>query len=226
MNLIFIILSLIIVITYIYISNKEIEYIDNSKTNELYNLLQNIICILNVSKVDYIIIGGTLLGSIRHGGLIPWDDDADLAILDKSPKEIFDILQPLSKYNVYIYESKMGNLVKVKMPNSNIVIDIFPMEKNNNNIYKFKLPYDIIYKNEYFPEEEIYPIKKYKFGPLLLRGPNNAINYLNRTYPNWKTIAKKWNSKTNIFYKNEEVILDYDAKIPDSNFKKIECEIT
>lgn len=44
-------------------------------------MLQEVDRICKKCNIKYNIIAGTLLGSVRHGGYIPWDDDADVALL-------------------------------------------------------------------------------------------------------------------------------------------------
>jgi len=44
------------------------------------NLMQRVINICDTENIDYFLIGGSLLGAIRHHGFIPWDDDIDIGM--------------------------------------------------------------------------------------------------------------------------------------------------
>ena len=44
-------------------------------------LLREVDRVCQACGIRYSIIAGTLLGAVRHGGVIPWDDDADVAML-------------------------------------------------------------------------------------------------------------------------------------------------
>ena len=53
----------------------------------LYEVMQHIDTLFRKHNIHYWLDGGSLLGAVRHGGLMPWDNDIDLKIfVSDAPK--------------------------------------------------------------------------------------------------------------------------------------------
>lgn len=116
-------------------------------------------------SLNYYLIGGTLLGAVRHKGFIPWDDDIDVGMLRKDYEVFINEAQTQLPGNMFLqtYETDveypMGfaklrrcdttyietSSAHLKI-NHGIYLDIFPLDYYPENYYnqllwklKFKL---------------------------------------------------------------------------------------
>ena len=61
------------------------------------------ICLEN--DIPYFVFAGTMLGTVRHQGYIPWDDDVDIALVDNDYDRLIELLKSEKKYNLLDYST-------------------------------------------------------------------------------------------------------------------------
>jgi lipopolysaccharide cholinephosphotransferase len=76
-------------------------------------MMSEIDALLKSNNIQYWLLGGSVLGSIRHQGFIPWDDDMDIGIMRKDIDKA-ELLIASSKD--YVYES-IENPTPLTFPN-------------------------------------------------------------------------------------------------------------
>lgn len=144
---------------------KEIKQDEQKKI--LVEMLKYIDEICRKNNINYYLLGGTLIGAIRHKGFIPWDDDIDICVPYKEYRKLIGILKKDNKYNVlnpydnenyYYFFTKITDKRTVliednfkKIDNMGIFLDIFPifhlpdseeeLNKINNKMKKFEKTY-------------------------------------------------------------------------------------
>lgn len=171
--------------------------------DQIYRTLDVVDELLNWLDVPYSIIGGTLLGAVRHGGLIPWDDDADIAIPEDSA---FTRKTAASYLEARGFGLGSGNRVRYRaFPLEGTryrrgddflypSIDIFPLRKlkRTGRLELADMSARERWPEEFFLVEEFAALTRRPFGPLRLAsvGDQAARRYLDAAYgPAWPTEA-------------------------------------
>ena len=134
------------------------------------------ICLAN--DITYYMLGGSMLGAVRHKGFIPWDDDMDFGVLRKDFEKLKNLLQSSISKDLKLVSKEntpnfYGGFIKIENTKtqiqeinsefySGVSIDIFPLDKTDgdksffSNNHKINLLYHI---NNY----RFYDLKNYSF---------------------------------------------------------------
>ena len=98
-------------------------------------------------KLKWFLIGGSLLGAVRHKGIIPWDDDIDVGM----PRKDYDMFLEISK-NAFEYPyflqtpySDPGyaySYVRLRNTNTSCIVPMFQYQGFNHGICIDIFPYE------------------------------------------------------------------------------------
>jgi len=199
----------------------DVKYVITKKqSNMLYRTLKFIHDIFTEYGIAYFMVGGTLLGAIRHHGIIPHDDDGDLCIMKKDVPKLRKLVPIFEKHGYTmeegIYEEEDGIVGSKKKKkactkskdsctwfitcnkNDCLGVDLFVMKSSSKGTITYADPY---WENAstggvkcYFNKDLLFPLLPYRFGNFYLYGPNNAVEHLNRCY------GSEWNSKGQVLF--------------------------
>ncbi len=126
------------------LSDKEAYFLNMSPAGGRLRLMQmNVVILLKIFDdickkygLDYWAIAGTLLGAVRHGGFIPWDDDVDVGML---------------RSDIY----KLEKTIKENYPNLKIYMHI-QLDKHDTHRH-----YKVSFKDQEQPFIDIFPFDIY-----------------------------------------------------------------
>jgi lipopolysaccharide cholinephosphotransferase len=196
--------------------------------NRLYSILHRINKASHLSGLHYWICAGTALGAVRHGGLIPWDDDGDIYILE--PEFHATALLFYRALNIYglhisphIIEGEPSDTwFKIyddvsRFPN----VDVFLLTQKGGKWCLSDPTAYKIWKNEYLLPDEIASTIYVPFGPLRLPLFAHADRYFSRAYgEDWATTYYEgWDHEQEKPRKKNKVpLLDRRPALPTINF--------
>lgn len=180
------------------------------------NLLEEFSRVCKKHHIKWFLIGGSLLGAIRHNGFIPWDDDIDIGMFREDYNKLLKIANKEFKkpfffqtpYTDHIYRGhahlRMDGTTAIlpidigKNHHQGIFIDIFPFDEYPDTKHKWNKHFYHIrelqclfedYFNDYFNNDKVK--KEHTRARVIVR-----LLGFKRLYRHYEKICSKFNGRS------------------------------
>lgn len=181
---------------------KEDIYLSPEDSYGLYKMFYEVSQLLEKNGIVYWITAGTFLGAVRSGGIIKWDDDIDIMVPIEYKNKLYKLFRNNDKLRVY---SNIMCITHDKISyqnNDKYFIDVFygsPILSNKKIVFahnNFICCY--LWPNEYYYLDDLFPLRKYKFGAYEVYGPKEYKDFMERNF------SKKWNTEAVISHSHSK----------------------
>lgn len=166
---------------------------------------------LNKNGIKYYLEGGTLLGIVRDGDLLPWDHDVDISIdysdalkLDKlrwrfylkgyrvTCRKGIQSYGPIKPNDYRIFKMKPLGFAFLKMffpaiAEKMVVLDIFVKTTDHSHTYWQSMGKILRVDKSHYDSQDTVVL-----NGVSLTTPNNYKDYLTAKYGNWAIPVKEW----------------------------------
>jgi len=166
---------------------------------QLYQMMKDVHEVLGRHGIDYWADSGTLLGAVRHEGLIPWDDDLDICIRTEQAQALVEMEPIFHRLGYRLVEHgaswkvfpDAGRPYDPPLPWKFPFLDIFTMRREAD---RFRYTVDDGCRRDgeplFLTPDELFPLADYRFGAFSIRGPRSAAPQLESRYgPDWGSVA-------------------------------------
>jgi phosphorylcholine metabolism protein LicD len=198
--------TLSIILPTIPTTDAQLPRMDPREVGLFYHLMMRVDRIFKDHHIHYWATCGTLLGAVRHQGMVPWDDDIDLSMMEDEISRLEGLRSVFAKEGLALYYRPDFGFYKIyPVDGSSITqketletypwkfpfVDIFPMTYENGKIDYARRVWKEIFPREYFLAEDVLPpCLELPFGPLTLPVPSHYLGYLTQMYgEDWNQVA-------------------------------------
>jgi lipopolysaccharide cholinephosphotransferase len=180
------------------------------------SMLLEVVKLLDFKNIKYHLEGGTLLGIVRDGDLLPWDHDVDISIPYSEAHKFLKIKKilffrgykvsirkstksvgPFKKGHYTLFKVKrfVPSIIKWALPwysKQYIVLDLFVKPNDENHTYWQAQGKLLRVENKFYNDYDSVDYIGYKF-----KIPNLHKEYLSKKYGDWSTPVKQWECRLN-----------------------------
>lgn len=176
---------------------RNLSFFDVKELKKLDILLRlfNDVCVKE--KISFMLYGGSLLGSYRHHGKIPWDDDVDVLVGSKFKKRLRQILETKSDWSNFLsVQTNTLSQWKVyrKADDHWPFIDVFFYDENQTHLWDTAPQYQGRFV---YHKKDVFPFKFRLFNGLCMPVPKNIRVILEQNYDVDRCQSPSFNHFTN-----------------------------